>query len=89
LRGLRWLATGPGSCQVRDFLTWAAGAGHCPPLHAPSPARRDGTAASQDQRWALAGRLLHDDSVDLTDRGCLLLFYGQQLSPIAAMSYGV
>ena len=33
-----WLATGPGACQVRDFLTWAAGHGHCPPLHVPSPA---------------------------------------------------
>ena len=83
-----WLATGPGACQVRDFLTWAAGHGHCPPLHVPSPARRNGTATSQDQRWALAARLLHDDSIDLTDRaaGCLLLLYGQQLSRIAAMT---
>lgn len=83
-----WLATTPGACQVRDFLTWAARHGHCPPLHAPGPARRDGTAISQDHRWTLAARLLHDDSIDLTDRaaGCLLLLYGQQLSRIAAMT---
>ena len=54
----------------------------------PGPARDSGTAASQDQRWTLAARLLHDDTLDLTDRaaGCLLLLYGQQLSRIAAMT---
>jgi hypothetical protein len=83
-----WLATGPAACQVRDFLTWAAARGHCPVFHVPRPARRAGTAASQDQRWALAARLLHDDTLDLTDRaaGCLLLLYGQQLSRIAVMT---
>jgi len=83
-----WLATGPAACQVRDFLTWAAAHSHCTALHVPGPARRSGTAATQDERWALAARLLHDDTVDLTDRaaGCLLLLYGQQLSRIAAMT---
>ena len=84
----RWLATGPATCLVRDFMTWAAARGHCPVLHVPRPARRAGAAASQDQRWALAARLLHDDTLDPTDRaaGCLLLLYGQQLSRIAAMT---
>ncbi len=73
---------------MRDFLTWAAARGHCPALHVPRPARRAGTATSQDQRWAQAARLLHDATLDLTDRaaGCLLLLYGQQLSRIAAMT---
>jgi hypothetical protein len=83
-----WLATGPSACLVRDFLTWAAGRGHCPGFAVPGPARASGTGASQDERWALAARLLHDDTLDLTDRaaGCLLLLYGQQLSRIAAMT---
>ena len=83
-----WLTTGPAACQVRDFLSWAARHGHCPAFDIPGPARASGTAASQDERWALAARLLHDDTLDLTDRaaGCLLLLYGQQLSRIAAMT---
>jgi hypothetical protein len=83
-----WLGTGPAACQVRDFLTWAARHGHCQAFTIPRPARASGTAASQDQRWALAARLLHDDTLDLTDRaaGSLLLLYGQQLSRIAAMT---
>jgi len=83
-----WLAAGPRACQVRDFLTWAAARGHCTAVHVPGPARRSGTAASQDERRALAAGLLHDDTLDLTDRaaGCLLLLYGQQLSRIAAIT---
>jgi hypothetical protein len=83
-----WLATGPAAGHVRDFLTWAASAGHCPALEVPGPARRAGASASQDERWTQAARLLHDHTLDLTDRaaGCLLLLYGQQLSRIAAMT---
>src|SRR5579859_352786 len=83
-----WLGTGPAACQVRDFLAWAARHGHCQAFTIPGPVRASGTAASQDQRWAQAARLLHDSSLDLTDRaaGCLLLLYAQQLSRIAAMT---
>jgi len=83
-----WLATGPAAGQVRDFLSWAARQGHCQAFDIPGPVRVSGAAASQDERWAQAARLLHDDTLDLTDRaaGCLLLLYGQQLSRIAAMT---
>ena len=85
-----WLATGPGAWQVRGFLTWAARRGHCRPFTIPGPGRAHGAATSPDQRWALAARLLHDSSLDPTDRvaGCLLLLYGQQLSRIAALTTG-
>jgi len=83
-----WLTTGPAACQARDFLSWAARHGHCQAFAIPGPVRVSGTAASQDERWALAARLLHDDALELTDRaaGCMLLLYGQQLSRIAVMT---
>jgi len=84
----QWLRTGPSACLARDFLAWAASRGHCRKLSIPAPPRPTGPAISQDQRWALTARLLHDTTLDPTDRvaGCLLLLYGQPLSRIAAMT---
>jgi hypothetical protein len=83
-----WLQAGPSACLARDFLAWAASRGHCQQLTIPAPPRATGPAISQDQRWALAARLLHDAALEPTDRvaGCLLLLYGQPLSRIAAMT---
>jgi hypothetical protein len=83
-----WLGTGPAASDVTDFLTWAARHGHCQAFTLPARVRATGPAVSQDQRWALAARLLHDNTLDLTDRaaGCLVLLYGQHLSRIAAMT---
>lgn len=83
-----WLADGPGGYPIRDFLGWAADHQHCPTLIVPTVARTTGPATHADQRWALLARLLHDDTLDLTDRvaGSLLLCYGQQLSRIAVMT---
>jgi hypothetical protein len=83
-----WLATGPGACHVRDFLTWAAETGHCPAFEIPGPERRTGPASHPDQRWAQLARLLHDEHLDLIDRvaGALMLLFGQQQSRIAAMT---
>jgi hypothetical protein len=51
----------------------------------PAQARTTGAATDADTRWALVARLLHDDTLELTDRvaGAFLLCYGQQLSRIA------
>jgi hypothetical protein len=86
----QWLGTGPSAVLVRDFLTWAATRHHCRRLAIPAPTRRTGPAIADDHRWTLAGRLLHDTTLEATDRvaGCLLLLYGQPLSRIAAMTTG-
>lgn len=83
-----WLADGPTGYPVRDFLSWAADHQRCPAMLVPSVARTTGAATDADVRWTLLARLLHDDTLELTDRvaGTLLLCYGQQLSRIAAMT---
>jgi hypothetical protein len=83
-----WLGTGPAACQARDFLSWATSRGRCQRLAIPAPARTEGAAISQDRRWQLAARLLHDTALEPTDRvaGSLLLLYGQPLSRIAVMT---
>ena len=84
-----WLTTaGPAAPDARDFLTWAADHHHAHQLTVPGHRRRDGPATSPEQRWALLARLLHDDTLDLTDRvaGALLLCYGQQLSRITTIT---
>jgi hypothetical protein len=83
-----WLADGTAGYPVRDFLGWAAEHHHCPVMLVPAAARTTGTAIDADERWELLARLLHDDTLELTDRvaGALLLCYGQQLSRIAAMT---
>jgi hypothetical protein len=75
-------------CRGRDFLTWAADRKHCPRLNIPGPQRRAGNATSPSQRWELISRLLHDGTLDLTDRaaGSLLLLFGQHLSRTAIMT---
>ena len=83
-----WLSTGPAAYLARDFLDWAASTGHGPKLTIPRLERSTGTALDADQRWQLLARLLHDDTLELTDRvaGCLVLIYGQQLSRITTLT---
>ncbi|HEY3632462.1 MAG TPA: hypothetical protein VGL21_16265 [Jatrophihabitantaceae bacterium] len=84
-----WLTSGaPSAHDVGDFLAWTAGRGHTRALTVPARPRPTGPATSEDERIALLARLLHDDTVELTDRvaGALLLLYGQQLSRIAALT---
>jgi hypothetical protein len=83
-----WLTTSPGACHARDFLTWAAEHHHCDSFDIPRPPRTTGASTDPDHRWTLAARLLHDDTLDITDRvaGSLVLLFGQQQSRIAAMT---
>jgi hypothetical protein len=83
-----WLITGPSAYHARDFLAWAAEHDHSRPLSVPVPGQRTGVAMDPQQRWDLLARLLHDNSLDLTDRvaGSLVLCYAQQLSRITAMT---
>lgn len=84
----RWLTTGPGAYNARDFLAWATEHGHARPLTVPVPAGGTGTTMDPDKRWSILARLLHDHTVDLTDRvaGSLLLCYAQPLSRITALT---
>jgi hypothetical protein len=83
-----WLTASPGAADVRDFLAWAARQGHCHPFDIPRPPRRPGTAIDDSQRWDMVARLLHDDSIQVTDRvaGCLVLLFGQNMTRVAAMT---
>lgn len=78
----------PSRYRVRDFLEWAAATGRTGPVTIATPGRNPGPATDHDQRWAQIARLLHDDTIELTDRvaGSLLLLYGQHLSRIVAIT---
>ena len=84
-----WLSAGPPAAyQARDFIGWAAQHGHCPPLDIPPVTSTTGTTMHPDQRLELLDQLLHDDTLELTDRvaGCLLLAYAQPLSRIVTLT---
>lgn len=75
--------------RARLFLTWCAQRGHTGAVRIPvapsSEARR--VFDSDETRWRLARRLLHDDTIAVADRvaGLLVLLYGQNASKIARL----
>ena len=83
-----WLATGPGAYYARDFTLWAAQTGRCRPVKIPATTASPGTTTDPDTRWSIVSRLLHDDTLELTDRvaGCLVLLYAQPLSRITLIT---
>jgi hypothetical protein len=83
-----WLATGPGAYYARDFILWATQTGRCRPLNIPAATANPGTTTDPDTRWNIIFRLLHDDTLELTDRvaGCLVLLYAQPLSRITLIT---
>lgn len=78
---LPWLA--------RPFLAWAADRKHLArPLTIPStPPQAQRPVIDDETRWAIARRLVVDDSLDITDRvtAALVVLYGQPLARIAAL----
>jgi hypothetical protein len=77
----RWLA--------RPFLVWATARGHLPrqvrvPACPPQVLR---PALDGEQRWAIARRLVVDDTIDVADRvaAALVVLYGQPLARIATL----
>ena len=84
-----WLADdSPSSYDVRDFLGWAADRKLVVRLEVPTLPTLAGSTLDDELRWSIVERLLHDDTVDLTDRvaGCLVLLYAQQLSRIVTIT---
>jgi hypothetical protein len=86
-----WLAIDAFS-RSRGFVTWAVGCRHAHNIEVPpfnnEPVRE--IFADHDQRWSLARRLLHDDSISLPDRvaGLLVLLYAQRAARITQLTTG-
>ncbi len=85
----QWIAAGSGVCRrVRPFLGWLTRAGITSGLTVEwddrVPTRE---AITDEQRFAILRRLLHDEEVDLRDRlaGSVLLLYGKPLTKIAQL----
>ena len=85
-----WITDGPsGAPSVGDFLRWAAAHHHAGHFAISGPTRAPAAIIIDDGRWQLARQLLHDDTIELTDRvaGSLVLLYGQQLSRIVTLTH--
>ena len=76
--------------EVRHFLTWARRYRDRALTTPPAPRPDTAVPLAQDQRWALARSLLHDDVHDPGDRvaGLLVLLFGQRPGHIARLTTG-
>lgn len=85
-----WIAAGASTRRsVRPFTTWLARAGVTGVLQvAWNMAGPPGPPLTDQQRYVILRRLLHDPGVDLRDRiaGSLLLLYAQPLTRTAQLS---
>jgi len=86
-----WFATPPRTrTHIRSFLTWTHKRGHLPKT-LQLPAFRPGgpdTPAGSEQRWTIARRLVHDDTLDIADRvaGALVVLYAQPITRIVLLT---
>jgi hypothetical protein len=86
-----WFATPPVTRHhVRSFLSWTHRRGHLPKALRLPAFRRGGpdTPADPEDRWVLARRLVHDDTLDIADRvaGALVVLYAQPISRIVLLT---
>jgi hypothetical protein len=76
--------------HIRPFLTWARQRRHLPRTLQLPPSRRGTQAAPADaeHRWSIARRLVHDDTLDITDRvaAALVVLYAQPISRIVTLT---
>jgi len=76
--------------RARGFVSWAVRGGHARSIEIPrfknEPTRE--VFSDHDRRWALARRLLAEDTVALTDRvaGLLVLLYAQRVTKITRLT---
>jgi hypothetical protein len=87
----QWLADGPTTGNPgRNFLRWATHTGHVSNIQVPTrpqgPLRVEQT--SDAERWTITRRLLHDHTINTSDRvaGLLVLLFGQSLTRISQLT---
>ncbi|WP_330350906.1 hypothetical protein [Streptomyces sp. NBC_00582] len=75
---------------ARGFVLWAARRSHIrhPVDNPPLPSVKPRRSLADDERWRLARRFLHDDTIETVDRvvGLLVLLYGQPLTKISRLT---
>lgn len=86
-----WLSSGvKARYKIRGFAVWAWDRQLCQKLVVPVWGSKETPNGPVDHeaRWALARRLLHDDTIDPGDRvaGALVVIYAQRLSNIAKLT---
>jgi hypothetical protein len=88
-----WLASGQAAYreEAGRLIRWAHAA-RITTCYLPVAARWNGPAAllGHEDRWSIARRLLHDDSIRPEDRlaGLLILLYAQNMTAISSMTAG-
>lgn len=86
-----WLSSGvKARYKIRGLLSWATRRKLCAELDVPVLGTHATPTGQVDHevRWALARRLLHDDTIDPGDRvaGGLVVIYAQRLSNVARLT---